>query len=111
MFQNGATLDRGASERSAEDRIGVPHGVLTPFFDELVSAGYLARGHDVDTLTLTTDGRAQVMLIVSAWHDLLVGELHEWLPSQEDIDEHTVRALQRVVTRLVLEEQKPAVAT
>jgi hypothetical protein len=111
ILLNGQPPKPSVSQRSVEDRVGLPHGVLTSFFDELVGSEYVSRGEDRDTLTLTAEGLAEVTLIVAAWENLLVGELHEWLPSNESADGRVQGALQRIVTRLVLEEQKPLTAS
>jgi EmrB/QacA subfamily drug resistance transporter len=107
VFLHGALLERTAGEGSIEDRLGVPHGVLTPFFDGLVDSGYLSRGGpEGDSLTVTETGSAEIRLIFTAWREFIIGQLHEWLPSYDEGDERLNEALQRVVTRLVLEEQQ-----
>ncbi len=95
-----------ASETSIERSVGVPHGVLRPFFDEIVAAGFLTRKGDV--LRLTPEGRRQAQLITAAWRVWLVNELQEWLPAagaEMPQTEKVDAALDRIVVRLVRESE------
>jgi hypothetical protein len=96
-----------AGQSSIENSVGIPPGVLRSFFDEIVDAGYLSR--DGDRLHLTAAGRTQVDLITTAWRTWLVAELQEWLPEEGPETEQVTAALDRIVIRLVREnELEPA---
>jgi EmrB/QacA subfamily drug resistance transporter len=110
------------TEASIAHQIGVPSGVLRPFFDELVEAHYLRR--EGAELHLTEDGHRQVQLIITATRAWLVSELHDWLPpaavaeGADSVEPGAVTivgrddvnaALDRLVVRLVREnEARPA---
>jgi len=107
---------------SIAHQLGVPRGVLRPFFDELVEAGYLHL--DGDTLHLTESGHHEVELIIAATRRWLVVQLHDWLPPATSADvaespdgqgvtvageDDVNAALTRLVVRLVREnEAQPA---
>jgi EmrB/QacA subfamily drug resistance transporter len=96
----------GAAVRGTdvEDRIGVPPGVLRPFYDEIVTAGYLSR--DGDMLTLTDSGRAETTKITAAWRAWLMNELQGWLKAHEASPEQVAlieAAIDRIVLRLIRE--------
>ena len=98
-----------ASETSIERSVGVPHGVLRPFFDELVEAGNLTR--ECGVLRLTPEGRRQAQLITAAWRVWLINELQEWLPAAGAEMPHSQKvdaALDRFVVRLVRESELEA---
>jgi len=98
-----------AIETSIERSVGVPHGVLRPFFDEIVEAGFLTREGDV--LRLTPEGRRQAQLITPAWRVWLIDELQEWLPAagaEMPQTEKVDAALDRIVVRLVRESELEA---
>lgn len=67
-------------QRDIEQRIGVPPGVLTSFYDEIAEAGYLRR--DGSKLALTEEGETMVATIDRARRDWLLDEVSEWLPPQ-----------------------------
>jgi EmrB/QacA subfamily drug resistance transporter len=79
---------RPVRESDVEGTVGVPPGVLRPFYREIVTAGYLTRDDD-GVLGLTTRGQAEVAKLVAAWKAWLMGELRGWL------DEHEVNSEQR----------------
>jgi EmrB/QacA subfamily drug resistance transporter len=94
-------------ETDVEARVGVPAGVLRPFFTEVVAAGYLTRDGD-GVLTLTPRGQAEVDKIVSAWKTWLMGELQGWLKAHEASPEQTAEiqaAIGRITLRLVREAE------
>jgi EmrB/QacA subfamily drug resistance transporter len=91
-------------ETDVEDRIGVPPGVLRPFYDEIVTAGYLSR--DGDVLTLTGSGRAETAKITAAWRAWLMNELQGWLKAHEASPDQVAlieAAIDRIVLRLIRE--------
>ena len=97
---------RPARESEVEDRIGVPRGVLRPFYDEIVAAGYLSR--DGDKLTLTPRGRAEAEKVAAAWRAWLMGELQDWLQAHEASPEQASmieEAINRIVIRLIREAE------
>jgi EmrB/QacA subfamily drug resistance transporter len=95
-----------ARETDVEARLGVPPGVLRPFYDEIVTAGYLRR--DGDVLTLTDSGRAEAAKITAAWRAWLMGELQGWLKAHEASPEQVAlieAAIDRIVIRLIRENE------
>jgi EmrB/QacA subfamily drug resistance transporter len=105
-FIGEQVLSRPARVPVVEDRIGVPHGVLLPFYDEIVAAGYLSR--DGDTLMLTPRGRAEAEKIAAAWRAWLMGELQGWLAAHEASPEQASmieEAISRIVLRLIREAE------
>ena len=119
LRESFTTAPTGAS---IAHQLGVPRGVLRPFFDELVEAGYLHL--DGDTLHLTESGHHEVELIIAATRRWLVVQLHDWLPPTTSADvaespdgqgvtvageDDVNAALTRLVVRLVREnEAQPA---
>jgi EmrB/QacA subfamily drug resistance transporter len=101
-------------ESGVEARIGVPAGVLRPFYTEQVTAGYISRD-DEGMLTLTERGQAEAAKITAAWRAWLMGELRGWLKDHEVSPEQTQmieQAIGRIALRLVREsvaEPHPAV--
>jgi MFS family permease len=99
----------GVSTRvdDVEARIGVPAGVLEPFFREIITAGYLARD-DSGVLTLTPRGQAEVDKLIAGWKAWLLGELQGWLKAHEVSQEQTSlieAAIGRITLRLVREAE------
>ena len=95
-----------AREATVEARLGVPPGVLRPFYDEIVTAGYLRR--DGDALTLTDSGRAETAKIIAAWRAWLMGELQGWLKAHEASPDQVAlieAAIDRIVIRLIRENE------
>jgi hypothetical protein len=92
-------------QEDIEQQIGVPHGVLTSFYEEIIAAGYLRRTDGV--LTLTADGDAVISVIGQAWNTWLVEQLHDWLPEQDDSDlsQRARAAVGRIARRVMLEQQ------
>ncbi|HEY3957786.1 MAG TPA: MDR family MFS transporter [Streptosporangiaceae bacterium] len=96
-----------ARESDMEARVGVPSGVLRPFYSEVVTAGYLSRdGADGDVLRLTPRGQAEADKIVAAWKSWLMSELAGWLEAHEANPEQTSMieaAIGRIALRLIRE--------
>jgi hypothetical protein len=98
------------SESAVETRIGVPHGVLTPFYREIAAAGYLTRADD-GQLELTAAGRAEAEKITAARRSWLMGELQGWLKAHEVSPEQTSAieaAIGRITLRLIREAHAEA---
>jgi hypothetical protein len=96
-----------------EARVGVPAGVLEPFFREIIAAGYLTRSGDVPAgvLALTPRGQAEVDKLVTAWKAWLMSELQDWLQAQEVTPEQTRQveaAIGRITLRLIREAEAEA---
>ncbi len=88
-----------------EDRVGVPHGVLTSFFAELIDSGYL--GLAGDQLVLAERGEEVSAALVRGWRDYLRDQLREWLPAEEVEKPETDAVMYRVVTRVIRENTAP----
>jgi EmrB/QacA subfamily drug resistance transporter len=90
-------------------RVGVPHGVLDPYFDTLVDDGLLVR--DGARLGLTDEGRSEVETVLDTWRRWLLERLETDLPGdrspQETAELH--EAVGRIVVRLVREDAERAV--
>jgi EmrB/QacA subfamily drug resistance transporter len=97
-------------ESDVEVRVGVPAGVLTPFYREIAAAGYLTRDGD-GVLALTGSGQAEADKITAAWRAWLMGELSGWLTAHEIDPEQTTMieaAVGRITLRLVREAESDA---
>jgi EmrB/QacA subfamily drug resistance transporter len=98
----------GAPKQSdIEDRVGIPYGVLTSFFDGIADLGYLRRRDDL--LELTQEGEEQIILVIEEWKKWLAEQLHDWLPpEQADLAEAETlnAALRRIVTRVLMDQQQ-----
>jgi len=103
----GKLLGQQVSQASVEERIGVPDGVLTSFFDELVRDGLLVRNKRDTTLVLAPAGEQATSAIVTAWRDHLRTQLREWLPPETIESPETDAAMLRVVTRVIRENTAP----
>ncbi len=99
-------FDQKAIPQSAiEDWVGVPNGVLTSFYDELVADGLLVR--DGERLDLAPRGEQAGQAIALAWRDYLREQLRDWLPADKVESAETDAAMVRVVTRLIRESASP----
>ena len=101
-----------ATQSSLEQRIGLPEGVLTSFYDGIIDAGYLTRHGD--TLSLTRTGRAEVETLTRIWRDWLVTQVREWLPESADGGDLTAdvtAALDRIGRRAIEESNTPPAGT
>ena len=78
------------SQSALEQRIGLPEGVLTSFYDNIIDAGYLTR--DRDALDLTDVVRSEVETLARAWRDWLVEQVRDWLPDETLADDETLAA-------------------
>jgi hypothetical protein len=102
-----AAFGAPAREADMEARVGVPAGVLRPFYTELVQAGYLTRDGD-GVLGLTKSGQAEAEKITAAWKAWLMGELQGWLKAHETSPEQTKQieaAIGRITLRLIREAE------
>ena len=67
-------FDLPARESDVEARVGVPPGVLRPFFREVVAAGYLTRSATTTACsTLTQRGQAEADKLAAAWQAVAHG--------------------------------------
>ena len=101
---------RPVHEADVEATVGVPPGVLRPFYREIVTAGYLTRDDD-GVLGLTMRGQAEVAKVVAAWKAWLMGELRGWLSEHEvnaEQRQQVTDALGRITLRMVREADAEA---
>ncbi len=98
-------LDRATTQDEVEDRLGIPHGVLTSYYDGLVVDGYLLR--DGDLLRPTAEGTRQVSLIATAWRDWLLSEIGDWpaFDGDQAQADHVQKAIRRITRRVMLEQE------
>jgi hypothetical protein len=96
---------KSVTQSTIEDWVGVPEGVLTSFYDELVADGLLVR--DGDRLDLAPRGEQAGQAIALAWRDYLREQLRDWLPADKVESAETDAAMVRVVTRLIRESASP----
>ena len=91
VYLRQRALDQPTRVSDAEARVGVPAGVLEPFFREVIAAGYLTRAADQPdgVLTVTPRGRAEVDKLTAAWKAWLMDELRDWLQAHEATPEQT----------------------
>jgi EmrB/QacA subfamily drug resistance transporter len=107
VYLRGQVSGQPARVSDVEARVGVPAGVLTPFFGEIVAAGYLSRSGD-GVLTLTASGQAEVDRLIVAWKAWLMGELRDWLQARDVTPDQTREvqaALGRITLRLIREAE------
>jgi hypothetical protein len=104
-------LGTPARQADIEDRLRVPHGVLTSFFDEIVRDGYLARAGD--QFELTERGSLAVTAVVDAWTAWLSEQLSDPVTRQNadpvepvELDKRVRAALQRIARRILVEEPR-----
>jgi MFS family permease len=110
VFVRQAAFGAPTREADIEARIGVPPGVLRPFYRDIVSAGYLTRADD-GVLELTERGQAEADKLVAAWRAWLMGELRDWLSAHEVSPAQAAEveaALGRITLRLVREAEAEA---
>jgi len=93
------------TQSAIEDWVGVPTGVLTSFFDDLVGDGLLVRNGDV--LELGEAGERAGRAMVLAWRQYLRDQLRDWLPNDQLESPETDDVMRRVVTRLIRESTAP----
>jgi hypothetical protein len=97
-------------QQDVEDRVGVPHGVLTSFFDGLARHGYVLRIDD--TLQLTDRGEAVISRMLGAWREWLLEQLHDWLPGEDEAElaPRARAAVERIARRALAEQEHEALA-
>ncbi|NMO00402.1 MFS transporter [Gordonia sp. TBRC 11910] len=103
-------LDTEVGQADIERRLGIPDGVLTSFFDEIVDAGYLVRRGTV--LAPTEAGRVEIERIFGAWRDWLVDQVRDWLPAESPTEPAALTtevnaALLRIARRAIAEHYQP----
>jgi hypothetical protein len=108
VFVYQAAVGGPLPESAVEARVGVPSGVLTPFYRDIAAAGYLTRSSD-GMLTLTGRGQAEAEKLVSAWQAWLMGQLRRWL-TEHDIGPEQDGPVQAAVDRIVLRLAREAEA-
>ena len=98
-------LDRPTRQRDVEDQVGIPHGVLSSFFDEIAAEGHLRRAGE--HLELTDQGRDLVRALVEAWTSWLVEQLvaEAGEADTSGLDERVRSAVRRIARRVMLEQQ------
>jgi hypothetical protein len=97
-------LEGPARQEDVEDQIHVPHGVLTSFYDGLVTAGHLVRAGD--HLQLTPSGQAVVETLVDAWSSWLLEEVRGAVNDQDDLDARVRSVVRRSARRVLLEQRE-----
>jgi hypothetical protein len=110
VFVREHAFGRPTRESDFETVVGVPPGVLRPFFQEIATAGYLTRDDD-GVLVLTERGEAEVGKLVAAWKAWLMGELSGWLEAHEVNSEQRQEveaAIGRITLRMVREADAEA---
>jgi EmrB/QacA subfamily drug resistance transporter len=110
VFVREKALGAPATEADVAARVGVPTGVLRPYFGELVAGGHLTRD-EAGVLALTARGQAEADKLVTAWKGWLMGELQGWLKAHEASPEQTSEiegAIGRIALRLVREAEAEA---
>jgi DNA-binding MarR family transcriptional regulator len=113
VYLRQQALDQPTRVSDAEARVGVPAGVLEPFFREVIAAGYLTRAADQPdgVLSVTPRGRAEVDKLTAAWKAWLMDELQDWLQAHEATPEQTQQveaAIGRIALRLIREAEAEA---
>jgi EmrB/QacA subfamily drug resistance transporter len=100
-------LDLPTRQADIEDQVRIPHGVLTSFYDQIVTEGYLARvnGH----LELRDAGRGAVAAIGDAWTGWLLENL-DWTGDTAALDERVRAAVRSIARRVMLEQQQQLVS-
>ena len=103
VFVREHAFGRPTRESDVEDVVGVPPGVLRPFYRD-IAAPDLTRDDD-GVLVLTERGEAEVGKLTAAWKAWLMGELSGWLEAHNvGPDEPLVNeAIGRITLRLVRE--------
>jgi EmrB/QacA subfamily drug resistance transporter len=102
VFNHGPLLGGTARQSTIERALGVPPGVLTSYFDDMVADGDLER--DSDEVTLTERGTDEVGLITTAWRDWVMDQIRDWLPADPEQLPRVEAMIRRVASRLVREE-------
>lgn len=96
-------LGQATRQSDVEDRLRVPHGVLTSFYDGVVAQDMLRR--DGDQLSLTEQGRAAVTTLGEAWASWLLDQLADADSDRAVLDTRIRAAVGRIARRMMLEQQ------
>jgi EmrB/QacA subfamily drug resistance transporter len=107
IYLRASLLGLPTSQAHVEDRLRVPHGVLTSYYDELAAAGHLTRTAD-GHLELTDDAAAAVRVLIDAWTAWLLEQLADWTADRDPgtLDAEVREAVRRIARRLMLEQQR-----
>ncbi|MBT0771729.1 MFS transporter [Kineosporia sp. J2-2] len=99
-------LDQRTTPTDIEDHLGVPHGVLTTFYDGVINDGHLTR--DGETLRLTASGSEIVTLLTQAWVTWIRDQLADEFggADREDFEVRTREAVHRIARRVIVEQQR-----
>jgi len=105
VYLRRQVLGLPTTQLDVENRLGIPPGVLSSFYDELIDAGYLVRGDG--GFALTEQALDAIAKVNTAWNRWLLDELKDWLPGQDDpqLDERALAAVDRIARRAMIEIQ------
>ncbi|ATE55968.1 MDR family MFS transporter [Actinosynnema pretiosum] len=100
-------LGERTRQSDVEDQVGLPHGVLTSFYDALAAEGHLTRTAD-GHLALTPAASTTVTALIEAWTAWLLDQLADWTAQRDPdtVDGEVRAAVRRITRRLMLEQQR-----
>ncbi|WP_225728598.1 MULTISPECIES: MDR family MFS transporter [unclassified Nocardia] len=97
-IRGAATLDAIAHAHK------LPDDIIEPVYDQVTSAGYVAR--EGDRLLLTESGKVEVDRVHAAWRRWLDDRLDDWDLTDPDDRALLDRALENIATKLLDEESR-----